>query len=206
MRPIYRSHALWTTLIGAIISILLVPIAYFELTGIVILNIGLVPVPSFSSTLQLVVTYILAIALPVVVLWAWIDRSIEVALDMDFLHRDPLSWEGGLRWVTWAVLLAEEAVGLFIPMNEQSLGVIYYAVFTVIFAYAASVLFVSSRNVRDNAMKSYIRWVGVMTACLVASTFTYPYFGIFVIFAYALYRASGSFTKTTPLETASIVG
>jgi uncharacterized membrane protein len=72
--------------------------------------------------------------------------------------------------------------------------------FAVLVGYAAVVLFLNAKKVQDAAMKSYVRWVGMMAVSLVIVSFTWPYLSSLVLFAYALYRASGSFTKTTPLE------
>ena len=198
-RPVYRSHALWTTLIGLALGVLLVPPAYYEFTGAVLF--GLPPITSvpYSSTSMLAVVYFATIALPLVVLWAWIDKSIEVALDMDFLHRDTLSWKAGARFVAWALILAGSVLGVFISGTSLA-GFVYYGSFAAIIGYAAVVLFLNARKVQDTAMKNYVRWVGVMAVSLVIVTFTWPYLSPVIVFAYALYRASGSFTKTTPLE------
>jgi hypothetical protein len=184
-RPVYRSHALWTTLIGLVFGVTFVLGAYDELTAVELFG-GL---PTTS------VPYIVGIL--GIVLWAWIDQSIEVALDMDFLHRDTIFWKAGVRFVAWAFILAGFVFYVFL------VGTVFYDGFTVLIVYAAVVLFISAKKVRDAAMKSYVKWVGVMAVSIVIMSFTYPYLSPFLLFAYALYRASGSFTKTTPLEAPS---
>jgi len=79
----------------------------------------------------------------------------------------------------------------------------YYVGFAVLLEYGAVVLFLNARKVQDTTMKNYVRWVGVAAVSLVIITFTWPYLSPLFLFAYGLYRASGSFTKTTPLEVPS---
>ncbi len=201
-RPVYRSHALWTTLVGVVGGVLLLPTAYYEFTGVVLF--GLPPITSvpYSSTPLLAVIYFATIGVPLVVLWAWIDRSIQVALDMDFLHRDTIFWKAGVRFVAWAIILAEAVLGVFVSGTSLA-GIVYYVSFAILVGYAAVVLFLNAKRAQDTTMKNYVRWVGVMAVSLVIVTFTWPYLSPFIFFAYALYRASGSFTKTSPLEVPS---
>jgi hypothetical protein len=201
-RPVYRSHALWTTLVGLVTGVLVAPTAYYEFTGVVLVGLPPVTSVSYSSTPLLAVTYFVTIGVPLVVLWTWMDRSIEVALDMDFLHRDTIFWKAGARFVAWAIILAEAVLGVFVS-GTSLVSIVYYVGFAGLVGYAAVVLFLNAKRVQDTTMKNYVRWVGVMAVSLVIVTFTWPYLSPFVLFAYALYRASGSFTKTTPLEVPS---
>jgi hypothetical protein len=190
--------------VGAVVSYFLIPVAYYEFTGTVLIGQSPVATAPSSSTLLLAVAYLVTAVPVLVVVWAWFDQSIEVAFDMDFLHRDTLAWKRGMRWTAWAIILAEVAIGLFLPTNATGPLDVYFTVLLVLFAYAASVLFLSASRVRDAAMKGYVRWVGVMAASGVILFVAWPYF--LLVSAYALYRASGSFTKTTALEASSASG
>ena len=195
--PLYRSRALWTG------TVALVAVGFEALT----ITVDYVTPSSTSSG-----TYPLAgswqfYALAIIagagsaVVFAWVDRNIGVALELDFLHRDAAGWVK-LRLPAGVGLVAG-AVGAQIFLVEWQ----YLASMTVLAilaVYMAAALAISGSRVKDETVKGYLKWMGFSVLSLVlflVTTSISPYLNFpLAIFAYFLYRLSTSLLKTAPLS------
>jgi hypothetical protein len=130
------------------------------------------------------------------IIFSWIDSTIEVALDLDFLHRDSVGWRR-LRKFAWAaVVVGAFGTGLSTVLWEY---LIFAFALGVPVAYSGVVLIVSGLRVQYGPMKAYMRWVGLLVLALTFELITaaisfYLNFPL-LIFAYFLYRASTSLSK-----------
>ena len=85
MGPSYRRRATWTSAISGYIIVI-------ELEAL-LADIGAVPfAPPYSASLSSAAFYFLLFGVGLLVIWVWIDSAIKVALDLDYFHRDILSW------------------------------------------------------------------------------------------------------------------
>jgi len=196
--PIYRNRALWTGTVAVII-------AAFDGWGIVLENtsssvaFGIVPPPGTPEFYAFVILTAAAAA----VVFAWIDSTIRVALELDFKHRDAVRWKS-LRPVAGAALVIGIIVAQFATIGWQVLA--SAALLATAAAYMAAALVIGDSRVRDMTMKRYIRWMGFLVASLillfgtnvVSAYLNFP----LAISAYFLFRISGSLLKTAPLSAA----
>jgi len=158
---IYRSRASWSALLMMVVIVT-------NLTN-------LVPIPS---------TGILGVvgALPFVallcVIFAYADRSVLVAIETDFFHRNTLGWPR-MRWplaITFVIFVTALVVlGSILTPAEQSslLGTIYNDLFFVFFAgilgYLTAALIVGARRSADRTLRRSILLLGLALATLVIS-------------------------------------
>ena len=96
--PLYRTRALWTGVV-ALIG------AFYSVTAIVAENFS--SPQSFFQGTQPLWEFVFFAVLTIVgslIVFSWIDSTIGVALDLDFLHRDAVGWKR-LRKLAWAVVV-----------------------------------------------------------------------------------------------------
>ena len=182
--PLYRSRALWTAAIAAYIAVV-------EVQALLV-DLGAFPYsPPYSSSLGGVLFYLLIFGVGLAVIWVWIDRAIAVSLDLDFFHRDLLSWKRGLRYVSGGVWIFAIALGVFTPTAGLLTDILNVLLGAPI-VYAAAVVILGFTRVRDALLRGYSKWVGVVVLSLVATGITFPYNFPYVLVGYALYRVATS--------------
>ncbi|MDA4121000.1 MAG: hypothetical protein OK404_01165 [Thaumarchaeota archaeon] len=194
---VYRRRALWTGTV-ALISIFFEALqitadytSYSTVTGVYPQGAALW-VFAFLGALTIVGSF---------VIFAWIDSTIGVALELDFLHRDSLRWKK-LRPFAWA-LVAVGAIGAGISIFQWEFQVFVLMLGAPV-AYSVGVLAISGLRVRDTTMRRYFRWMGlIVVALLLQLTTASLNFSInfpLALFAYFLYMASTSLLKISPLN------
>ncbi|HMD78877.1 MAG TPA: hypothetical protein VKF39_02720 [Nitrososphaerales archaeon] len=194
---IYRSRATWST--------------FLMLAIIVVMLNNFVPFPS-SGTLYLIgIVYgnISFIAF-IFIIFAYGDRSVFVAIETDFFHRETLSWPR-VRWPAAVVLVTLAAAlyiggAVFTPAEQSSfLGTLinglFFPVFAVILGYLTAALIVGARRSADRTLRKSILLLGLALSTLVlsiaATSFldsgTLPYVivnqGTGVVGIYLIYRS-----------------
>lgn len=196
--PLYRSRALWTG------TVALVAIGFEALTIAVDYT---VPSTATSGAYPVVGSwgfYAIAglAAAGSVVVFAWVDRTIGVAMELDFLHRDALGWKR-LRPAAGAALVAGAIGAEVFTIYWQYLASV--VLLAALAAYMAAALVISGSRVRDDTMRRYMKWMGFSVISLIfflATTSVNAYLNFpLAIFAYFLYRISTSLLKTAPLRT-----
>jgi hypothetical protein len=202
--PLYRSRALWTGSV-ALITIL------FDVLAIVIENSG--PPASASGPPPgslAFVAFVAVVAAGALVVFAWIDRTIGVALELDFLHRDAIGWKK-LRLLAGVALVAG-AIGVEVLSVEVSPPgwelILAITLLGAPAAYMAGALAVGGSRVKDDTMRRYMKWMGLLVVSLILQLATTEIANLnfpLAIFAYFLYRASTSLLKTAPLRLATSV-
>jgi hypothetical protein len=145
-------------------------------------------------------------------IYGWIFTNINIALAADFLHRDALGWRRGGRYVMVAGLLVPYLSvsippSFYLPISAaaqadlQATGSFWFGlIFGFFTAYAALVLGIAFRRIRDFVIKRYMKWVGITVLAVlgdfIVMNFTQLAFP-FLLIAYAAYRAAGSLAIRT---------
>jgi len=190
--PLYRTRALWTGVIA-------ITGAFYSVTAIVAENFSSPQSSLQGGPGQPLWEFVLFAVLTIVgslIIFSWIDSTIEVALDLDFLHRDAVGWKR-LRKFAWAAVVVG-AFGTGLSTVLWAYPIFAFALGAPV-AYSGVVLIVSGLRVRYAPMKAYMRWVGLLVLALTFELITgsisfYLNFPL-LIFAYFLYRASTSLSK-----------
>jgi hypothetical protein len=157
--PAYRSRATWSAILMLIILIVFVS--------------SYVPVPSVFGFLPFF-SVLLAV-------FAYADKSVLVAIETDFFHRNTLGWlrvrrPAGVVFVAFMAVVV--AVGeLFSLGNQASVppfwGAVAYYSFTVaavvVLAYSAAALIVGARRSSDRTLRRSISLFGYALSTLVLS-------------------------------------
>ena len=144
-----------------------------------------------ATSLGAVLTFF-PFAVIVVLLIAFVDRGIEVAMDGDFFHRDILRWRSG-RWAAYAAIIlsfvflfpsyyfaySPELNSLWVQLGSDQVAVVV----PVIFAYAVAALVIGGRRTSDKTMKRHIRRLGYGFFAFIVS---FPFFivgnGVLAVF------------------------
>ena len=205
---VYRNKAYWTAAVMVIIFVdLLNPYIPYP-------SPASLPVTGLLPTLGWFLFGVLG-ALPFsllfLVLFAFVDRTILVAMETDFFHRNTLRWRN-VRRPLFGVLIAVLVVAIFIgsyyslvpnPPSWTSLilGPLFLGAFGVGFPYLAIALIVASRRTPDRTLKMHVRFIGLAIVGYIGATIISSGWGIhdvitslvdafFVILGgYALYRS-----------------
>jgi hypothetical protein len=144
-------------------------------------------------------------------IYGWIFTNINIALAADFLHRDALGWRRGGRYVMVAGLLVPylsvSIPSSYLPISaaaQVDLQVIvsfwFGLIFTFFTAYAALVLGIAFRRIRDLVIKRYMKWVGITILAVIGDFIVMMFTPIafpFLLVGYAAYRAAGSLAIRT---------
>ena len=197
--PLYRRRALWTGTVALISVPFDAWVIYLENTGSYA-TYGLVPpygTPEFY-------VFVLLTAAFTAVAFAWIDSTIRVALELDFMHRDAVSWRR-LRLVAGGALVLGTAVAQFAVTGWILLTAIL--LLGIPAAYMTAAVVVSGSRVRDETMRRYMRWMGFIVGSVflqLVTSYLSQYLNFpLAIFAYFLYGMSTSLLKTAPLRIAT---
>jgi hypothetical protein len=197
---LYRRRALWT---GAVALAL----GWYALQQAVLEY--LMPAPTtFIPSVNLYLYYFVLTLVGSVVIFSWVDSTIRVALDLDFLHRDILRWQRLRKYFWIGVIVAAFGGGL----STSYLEFIFFGIlYGVLFVYSAGVLIRSGQKVHLTTMRAYLRWLGLMLLAIVLETATSSGIGFNVNFplilvSYFLYRAATSLSKSRRMrvETAEV--
>ncbi|MDA4123145.1 MAG: hypothetical protein OK456_08215 [Thaumarchaeota archaeon] len=170
VRGAYRSRATWSTLLMLVIILTMVE------------NFVNVPDTGLLSLLG----FIPFIAL-ILVIFAYADRSVLVAIETDFFHRDTLGWLR-VRWPVAILLvgmIGAEIVGgvVLTPAQQNSflgdvLNDLFFGSLVPILGYATAALIVGARRSADRTLRRSILLLGLALSTLVFSiVVTTPFVG-----------------------------
>ena len=195
--PVYKSKAVWMAALTS--TILLSELSSF------------VQFPSTALGSLLVIT---PLALVIIVSYAFVDRTILVAMRTDFFHRDVIGWMKvrlpGFALVAGALcLIVPDWVlvpsGTSTPPFWSTVSFdIFVVVVPLVLGYAAIVMVISARRTADRTLKRHILFLGLSLACfaVVLALFASPSTDLFDLLEdalnvgslYLLYRAVMSLT------------
>jgi hypothetical protein len=181
---VYKSKALWSA--ALMVSILLSTVS------------TLVPIPTtgFWSLIGA-----LPLLLVVVVSYAFVDRTILVAVRSDFFHRNVIGWmkfrvpgyflvfAGALAGILAGTLVSNaSATPLWATLASDA----FIIVVPLTLGYAAVAVVVSARRTADRTLKRHILLLGISLACFAAilALFAAPTTDFFVLLTDALNVAS----------------
>jgi hypothetical protein len=111
----------------------------------------------------------------------WIVTNNNVALSADYFNRDALLWRAGGKWVTIGCVLFVWAFASLPPWwvppqveNSNVLSQVFNVAFSVPVVYAAIVLAITFRRIKDRNIRTYTKWallsIGLMWATIGASS------------------------------------
>jgi hypothetical protein len=137
----------------------------------------------------------------------WIVTNNDVAISSDYFNRDVLFWRAGGRWVTIGCVLAVWVIASLPPwwvppqiQNSTVLSQIFNVLFGVPVAYAAIVLAITYRRLRDRNIRSYTKWALLSIVLMWATLGAGSSGGYVVLLAFAIgvaYIYSMNHTVTT---------
>lgn len=190
----YRNTAIWIGTIAIALVATVYPLLFFALSDF-----------APSSFFQLVILYAVSTA-DLVILYAWLDSTIRIAIGQDFFHRDTFSWSR-LRNIFWAVLILLDLLvwtGLLLP-NNYPFFVARGLAFAGFFGVVGLVLYVSGLRTSDRTIRTYLTWLGLIMfwALVIAvlgtlAPFAFP--SAWVVMAYLLLRAARSLSPISKLQ------
>ncbi|GEM_PF-4065328 len=206
----YRSRATWSALLMLVIIISMLS--------------NYVPVS--DPNIQFIVGFVPLVALIFVIL-AYGDRSVLVAIETDFFHRDTLSWSR-MRWVLAIYLVASiigtVAGGFILTPEEQSsfLGTLLSDFFFFGLAGALAILtaalIVGARRSADRTLRRSILLLGLALSTLVLSivatsfltldtlSYVIVYQGTGLVGIYLIYRSVMSLSPLGRVEKGEVGG
>jgi len=188
---IFRRRAFWIVVVGVFLTIAILT----ENS----LNNG----PAFLFLLVLIV-----------IIPAFIDRTILAAIDMDFFHRDTLRWKK-FRLSSYSVPLVFVVFILTVilfgganpPTWVSDAFFLFFAVLAVAYGYSVVTLIVGARRTQDRTMKIHVRFLAFALACfaIIVLNDLGPEFILIndflgVATAYLIYRAVMSLSPTSRIE------
>ena len=157
----YRSRATWS----ALLMLFIIPTQ--------VENFVNVP----SNGLLSLLGFIPFIAL-VLVIYSYADRSVLVAIETDFFHRDTLSWLRARKPVAIfliSVLAAEVVGGVVLTAAEQNsfwgnfLNDLFFLALAPVLGYATAALILGARRSADRTLRRSILLLGLALSTLVIS-------------------------------------
>jgi len=184
----HRSRALWVLVLG----ILTIP---FEL-AVLVFYFG----PS-GFTAEYLVSLAFGVAFNLVAFFV-LNGTIMVAQAMDFFHRDTFRW-GKTNLIVLALFMVSIAGTLFSPVG----GFLFNVLWIGIFAYGAIVLVATGLRVRDRAMRTHMKWIGLFAVVLsvpfLFRASPYPLLLGFAVGSLVYYRATVSLLITAQVTRAA---
>jgi hypothetical protein len=203
----YRSRATWSSFFMLIILIQqLSGLISFPSSGVLSV-IGSLPTGAFLLTMV-----------------AYADRSVLVAMETDFFHRNTLGWIR-VRWPIALVLIFSLVGGvasytIAIP-NAQSplwyvvVGNTWFVVVAAVLAYAAAALIVGARRSSDRNLRRSVLLLGLVISTLVLSivlsipfseglSYAIVYQGSGVVGIFLLYKSMMALSPISKIE--NVVG
>jgi hypothetical protein len=196
--PLYRNRALWTGTVAVMLILVDGFGIYLENTSSSV-TFGLVPPPGTPEFYF----FVLLTAAISAVAFVWIDSTIGVAREMDFLHRDVLGWKR-FRPVAGIAVVAGATAAQF-AMTPLTI-LISSVLLAVPAVYLGAALIVGGRRAHNETMRRYMRWMGFLVASLVLQVATstqsaYLNFPLAIVACF-LYGMSTALLKTAPLSVA----
>jgi len=186
---VYRSRAFW----AIVFAILFIPFVF----AILPFNYG-ANLPEW----EVMAAAIFVVAFNLVA-FVFCDRTILVAREMDFFHRDTLAY-GRVRWFVWSA----SAIGMFGSLFGPSTGILsdlFIVLWPAPLAYFALALAATSFRVSDRAIRNYSKWFGLFTGMLALSFLVLNTgevsitLGMFVA-SLLYYRSTVSLSSTSKLD------
>jgi hypothetical protein len=210
-QPIYRSRALWLSLMVVLYVITLIA--------------DLIPYPSttdFFTAVLITLGFNLPYLLFALVMFVSVDRTILVAIDMDLLQRNTLQWPR-LRLLPYAMVLGSVALILIAnpflflvntPAWANIADIAFYPVYLIPLVIATFTLFLSARRSLEETMARFATRFGLAVAFFQVDfiLFNYVYYFyynaelqfldnlIIIAATYLLYRAIVSLTPLGRVE------
>jgi len=197
---LYRSRAFWTAAV-ALLAMITLSTSY-----ILGNNLGLVSAVPFAVLF--------------LVLFVFADRTIQVAMEMDFFHRNSLHWRQ-IRIPLYVVLVADIVLvsieAAYPGLEQGSARAVFFPLFAFawasffgVFGVAIGAVAAGAGRTPDRTIKKHVRLFGVFLVALLVTLFTsQPGVGpavnlgsdfILVVAAYSLYLMIMSLSPVGKVE------
>jgi hypothetical protein len=203
---VYRNRALW-----------IVGVSLFVVVDDVVSHAPFVD----DFTVGVVPLGFVFVFLVVAVIFAFIDSTVMVALEMDFFHRDALGWRRG-RYVGYAAVLGEVGFALLVIIlasqpttpgwvsaivNSSVVPVQFLVVFGIACGYGGASLVIGARRTPDTTLRKHMALLGlvlVLGVTSIANDFTVSFTLLDDVLAlsvsYVWYRAAMSLSPVGRVE------
>jgi hypothetical protein len=214
-QPIYRSRALWLTLMAVLFIVTLIS--------------DLMPYPSttdFVTAIWITLLFNLPYFIFAFIMFVSVDRTVLVAIDMDLLRRNTLRWPQ-LRLLLYALVLGSVALILIanpflflqnIPAWANTADLVFYPLYLIPLVVATATLILSARRSLEKTMARFAARFGVAVAFFQIDfiLFNYVYYFyynaelqildnlIIIAASYLLYRAIVSITPLGKVESVEV--
>lgn len=198
--PIYKSRALWTAILGLMLA-LIVTAPY------VLSYPGVIGIPSNNYTLAVEFSIRMINSAGVLVLFVWIDRTINTGIRLDFHRRNIAGWKVG-RYLFWGTAITN-LVLLFPYLGSLQLyvGFLLLPLLILMLAYASLALILASARAKDMTFKAHVRWAGLLFASLIFYVLVVSYAPLWVLsvlpallVAFCIYKLSRHLVPSTKLK------
>jgi hypothetical protein len=194
---VYRRRASWTVTLMIILAVAILALQPSTLTS----------APFFNTTLGLVLSSIPLLVIFLVV-FAFVDSNVLVAMEIDFFHRNVIRWRE-LRLPSYATLITSSILLIFsLALGQNAAGAIsnllslqFLVVAGVVTLYAVVALVVSSRRTPDSTIRNFVKLLGLSLGIFLPATiiwvvdYAIPNLGMLlsglfaIVSCYFLYRA-----------------
>ncbi len=159
---LYRGRAYWT---AAVMLLVMISLSMSYILGN---GLGLVSV--------------VPLGVLILVLFVFSDRTIQVAVEMDFFHRNTFHWRQ-VRKLLYVVLLTDILLisieAAYPGLEQNSTGAVYFPLFAFGWAtffglFGATIVFVafSAARTPDRTLKRHVRLFGVFLVTFLVALFT----------------------------------
>jgi hypothetical protein len=162
--PIYRSRALWTAFLAIIFAV------STGLGG----NIDAIFPPPFVYIASIVI-YNGLYTLILLALFAWIDRTINTLIRLDYLRRDLIGWKK-VRFAYWALVAVASGLAFFSPpVGPASLPLFLVGGISLLIpvGYGSLALIIGSRRTTDMTFRTHAKWGGYLMVGVLLASLTY---------------------------------
>jgi hypothetical protein len=168
--PIYRSRALWNGALAILFGL------GFTISGNVDLIFG-----QAYGVLGVILAYLIVYPGAQIVLFIWIDRTMNTIIRLDYQRRDVARWRS-LRFVYWAFAAATLALyAILFATNSSVVLDLFLISFLFPLSYGSLALILGARKTRDMTFKLHARWFGFAIAALIVVTLTPSFVGSMLV-------------------------
>jgi hypothetical protein len=100
-------------------------------------------------------------------LFAWIDRTINTLIRLDYLRRDLFGWKK-VRFAYWALVAVASGLAVYSP----PVGPASLPLFLVV-GYGSLALIIGSRRTTDMTFRTHAKWGGYLMVGVLLASLTY---------------------------------
>jgi hypothetical protein len=148
---LYRARAFWTAAVALVVMIVL------SVDSVVGNGLGL------ATAVPAILLFI--------VLFVFADRTVQVAIEMDFFHRNTLRWRQ-VRKLLYVVLLTDVVYFLVGLAGGVLSPLLFFGTVFVVFGLAIAAVAISALRTPDRTIKRHVGLFGILLVGFIAALYT----------------------------------